>query len=124
MPREVSPIDSSFFSPTTDLHEWRKKVVKWVELIKSAYDSGNDSSYRTLFRTLGQTLHTRGLPREQLSIVEEVQEKGTIHYTQTNAPVAAVHEIIKVVAVDSPIVAITRRITCFNRVMSYRRKNN
>lgn len=99
-------------------------VGKLVDLVKFAHDSGAKRSYHTLFKIIGQTLYTRGLPREQQAIVYEAQDKGTINYTQTDNPVDAVHYIVKVFVAYPPIPSVTSLITSFNRFTSYHRKLN
>lgn len=108
MPRDGAIIDPPYFSPGGDLLEWRKKVGRWLNLLKTAHDSGNDRSFHTMFKILVQTLYTRGLPLEQQSIVDEAQSKGIIDYMQTVDPVKATLDVVNVVTVDSPIATVTR----------------
>ena len=79
--------------------------------------------YNTVFATLANHLYDRGLPSEQQSIVDEAQLKGIIDYKQDNQ-IAAVRDIIELVAVDSPIANVSRLITSFHRVTNCRRHRN
>lgn len=94
------------------------KDVKWVKLIKAAYDSRADSTYHTLLKNLGQTLFAQSLLRKQQAIVDEAQCKRTIDYRQTENYFKAVSDIVKVDSEDSPIAIITRLITLFKLVTS------
>lgn len=94
-----------------------------MHLIKAAHDRGNYRAYHSMFKIIGQTLYTRGLPHEQQSIVDEAQSKVTINYVQSDEPVKAVLDIVKVVAVDQSIAKVTRLISSFNRVTSCCRSN-
>jgi len=110
------------FTPDGDLQEWRRKVVRWVDLIKTAAEKGDDRHYKTVWATLGRWLY-RGLPSAQQSIVDEAQVKGVINYKQDDQ-VAAVRDIVELVAVDPPIAMVSRLISSFNKVSSCRRKKN
>lgn len=93
-----------------DMREWRKEVGRWVQLVKAANDVGTDRAFKTLFYILGQTLNLEGLPKEQQLIVDEAQSNHIIDYMQTESPVKAVMDIVKIVAVDPLIAMVTRLI--------------
>lgn len=113
--------DPPMFSPNNDLYIWRKDIANWVDLIKVGAEEGEDKLYKTVFKTLGRQLYSRGLPQAQKSIVDHAQEIGKIDYKQTNQ-VAAVQQIVDLIAVDPPIVVVSRLIESFNRVSNCRRR--
>lgn len=65
---ERNPVDPISFSPFAYHCEWRKKVGKWVVLIKADHDSGADLCYHTLLKILDQTFYTRSIRREKKRI--------------------------------------------------------
>lgn len=75
-------------------------------------------------KTLGQSLYQRGFPGEQKSIVDGAQAKEVIEYQKTEAPVKPVLEVVNVVAVDPPMVMVTRLIVSFNKFSSVDRSKN
>jgi len=60
-----------------DLQDWHTKVVRWVDLIKTAAEKENDRHYKTVWATLGRWLY-RGLPSAQQSILDEANAKGVV----------------------------------------------
>lgn len=124
MPRENTIQDPPFFSLGDDTFEWHKKEWKWVQLIKAAHDSGNDSFYHTKFKILGQKSYLRGLSREQQAVVDEARPEGTVNYLHTGDPVKVALNIVKVVAIDPPIAKVTSLIAYLNRVTSCKRSKN
>ncbi len=115
--------DPPMFSPNKDQYIWRKDIANWVDLIKVGAEEGEDKLYKTIFKTLGRQLYSRGLPQAQKSIVDHAQEIGKIDYKQSDQ-VAAVQDIVDLIAVDPPIVVVSRLIESFNRVSNCRRKKN
>ena len=110
--------------PDGDLQEWRRKVGRWVDVVKAAHDNGNDSHFQTLYKILGRALFERGLPADQQAMVDEAQAKGTIDYLQTSDPVSAVRDIVDTVAIDPPIAMVSRLISSFQKVTSCRCSKN
>lgn len=53
---ESTIMNPPHFSTGADLHDWRKKVWKWVKLIKPSEDSGKDRYYHTLYKVIAQML--------------------------------------------------------------------
>ncbi len=39
-----------------------RNIANWVDLIKVGAEQGEDKLYKTVFKTLGRQLYTRGLP--------------------------------------------------------------
>ncbi len=113
--------DPPMFIPNKDNYAWRKEIANWVDLIKVGAEQGEDKLNKTVFKTFGRQLYTRGLPRAQKIIVDHAQEIGNINYKQFNQ-VAAVQQIVDLIAVDPPIVVVSRLIESFNQVSSCRRK--
>lgn len=116
-------LDPPYFRPDGDLQEWRRKVVRWVDLIKSAAEKGTDRTYKTVYATLGRQLYDRGLPSAQQSILDEAQAKMTINFKQEDQ-IKAVRDIVERIAADPPIAMVSRLITSFNMVSSCRRNKN
>jgi len=117
-------VDPPVYQSDGDLQDWRNRVGKWVSLMKAAHDEGEDRTYKTLFKILGRTLYERALPGDQQALVDEAQAKGEINYLQTDDPVQAVRDIVRIVAVDAPIAMVTRLISSFQKVTSCQRKKN
>ncbi len=53
--------DPPMFIPNKDNYAWRKDIANWVYLIKVGAEKGKDKLYKTVFKTLGRQLYTRGL---------------------------------------------------------------
>ena len=119
----LSPFDPPVISPSADLQEWRRDISRWIDTIRSAALKDSDRMYKTIFATLANHLYDRGLPSEQKSIVDEAQLKGLIDYKQDDQ-IAAVREIIELIAVDSPIAVVSRLISSFHRVTDFCRRRN
>ena len=118
-----SHLDPPYFYPGGDLQDWRRKISRCVDPIKSAAERGTDGVYSTLYATLGRQLYERGLPSSQQSIVDEAQAARTIDFKQ-NDQVAAVRDIVNLVAIDPPIAMVSTPINSFHRVSTCRRKKN
>ena len=119
----LSPTDPPPYDPTGDHQEWRRNIARWVDTIAQAAEKGEDRMYKTVFATLANHLYDRGLPSESKSFVDEAQANGQINYKQDDQ-VAAVQEIVELLAVEPPIAVVTRLISSFNKVsMCTRRKN-
>ena len=67
--------DPPVFSPDGDLQEWRRKVGRWVDVVKAAHDNGTDSHFQTLFKILRRALFERGLPADQQAMVDELKRR-------------------------------------------------
>ena len=119
----VSPFDSPVFDPAADLQEWRRNISRWVDTIRHAAEKGQDRMYKTVYATLANQLYDRGLPSEQKSIIDEAQLKGLINYKQEDQ-IAAVRDIIELIAIDSPVATVSRLIDSFHRVTNCRRRRN
>ncbi len=63
----------------------------------------------------GEQVAQTPTPQAQRSIVDHAQEIGKINYKQSNK-VAAVQQIVDLIAVDPPIVVVSRLIESFNQV--------
>ena len=116
--------DPPGFSADCDLQEWRRRVGRWVDIVKTAQDNGTDRHVQTIYNIFGRALFERALPPDQQTMVDEAQAKGTIDYLQTSDPVATVRDIVDTVAVDPPIAMVTRLISSFQKVTSCRRSKN
>ena len=103
--------------------EWRRDVAHWVDTISTAAEKGKDRLYKTSFATLANHLYDSGLSSAQKSIIDEVQQKGIINDKQEDQ-VAAVRQILELIAVDPPIAVVSSFIGSFNRVTKCRRKGN
>ena len=119
----LTPTDPPVFDPSQDLLEWRRNIARWVDTISTAASKGSDRLYQTIFATLANHLYDRGLPSAQKSIVDEAQAKGLINYKQEDQ-VAAVKQIVELIAVDPPIAVVSRLISSFNAVTNCRRQRN
>ena len=118
-----SRLDPPFLHPKGDLQYRQKEVFWWVDLIKHSALSGPDRVYKTIFVTLGRVLYDRGLPSAQQSIADEAQAKKIIEYKQEDQ-IAAVADIVELIAGDPPSAVVTRLINSYNRVTTCRRKKN
>ncbi len=49
------------FIPNKENYAWRKGITHWVDLIKVGAEEGEDKPYKTVFKTRGRQLYTRGL---------------------------------------------------------------
>ncbi len=101
--------DPPMFSPNKDQYIWRKNIANWVDLIKVGAEEGEEKLYKTVFKTLGRQLSPAGCRKRQKSIVDHAQEIGKIDYKQSDQ-VAAVQDIVDLIAVDPPIVVVSRLI--------------
>lgn len=98
-----SVYDPPMFTPRDDTQEWRRRVDKWVNLIKSAHDNRNDQHLQTTFKILGQVLYNFALSGEQQRIVDEGQEAKKINFFRTDDPIQAAMDIVRTVADDQPM---------------------
>lgn len=107
-PRHSAISNPSYFSPGGDLREWHKKVGRWVNLLKTSHDSEKNRYCHKMFKIVGQTLYTRGLPREHRSNTKKAQSNNIVDHMQNTDPDEAALDVENVVAVDLPIA--TRRL--------------
>ena len=121
--KSLSPTDPPFFNASANLQEWRRDVCLCVEIISVAAYRGTDRLYQTVYATLAHQIYDRCLPSEQKSIVDEAQAKGLIDYKQ-DVQVAAVRDIIELIAIDPPIAVVSRLISSFNKVTACRRRSS
>ena len=84
-------------------------------MVQTAAEKETDRTYKTIWATLGRWFYDRALPSAQQSIVDEAQAKGVIDYKQDNQ-IAAVKDIVELIAVDPPIATVSRLISSFNKV--------
>ena len=77
-------LDPPYFYPDGDLQDWRRKIARWVDLIKSAAERDTDRVYATVHATLGRQLYERGLPSAQQSTIDEAQAARTIDFKQND----------------------------------------
>ncbi len=80
-------------------------------------EKGIDGVYKTLFETLDRHFYDRGLPTAQQSIVDEAEVKRIVDCMKDDK-IKSVREIIELIAVDPPIVMISRLITSFSVLSS------
>lgn len=116
-----SRLDPPFCQRNGDLQKWRRKVAPWVDMIRSAAERGTDRVYKTVFATLGRQLSERGLPSAQQLVVDESQAAKTIYFRQSDQ-VAAVRDIVNLIAIDPPIAMVSRPISSFNKIAPCRRR--
>lgn len=86
-----------------------------VALINSAAERGTDRVYNTVYATSGRDLYERGLSSGQQSIVDEAQTAQTIDFKQ-EAQVAAVRDIVNLIAIGPSICTVCRLISSFQKV--------
>lgn len=106
------------------MREWRLCAGKWVNLIETAHDAGNDRTVHTTFKVLVQKIYTRGLPGEQQKIVDEAQKNKKINYLNLENAVQVAPNIAKIVVADPQTSKVRRLIASFNKVSNYLWKND
>ncbi len=108
-------------SNSGDHANWKRDVAIWVDFIFAGSEKGEDRLFESLRATLACQLYNVGLNNSQQWQVDYAQLQGTIDYKQDDQ-VKAVQQIIDLVAVEPPMVAVTRLIDSFNRVSNCTRK--
>ena len=109
----LTPTDPSTFDASQDPLEWHRDVSHWVDTISTAAEKGKDRLYKTIFATLANHLYDSGLSSTQKSIIDEAHQKGIINDKQEDQ-VAAVRQILELIAVGPPIAVVSSFIASFN----------
>ncbi len=95
---------------------WKRDVANSVDFIVAGSEKGEDKLFKSLRATLGGQLYNVGLNHSQQRQVDYAQLQGTIYYKQDDQ-VKAVQQIFDLVAVEPPMVVVTRLIDSFNRCL-------